>query len=375
MSTMICKESERLWRRSVITLTTAALIAVFVGPGRESRAADTSTPGFDKLRFVISSQVILANEQVATYAVAEKLGFFKDERLDVSWTTSDGSNAAILSVASGSADVTASSAVSALPAIARGIPIKIFAGLVVNWPYRIAVAPESPIQSVKDLANRKIGISSLASASYTFAQTSVKLAGVNPQSVNYLPVGDGPTAAVAMKNSQVDALALYTGSFQGLESSGLKLRYIPNAPYFDDLFSLSWLARTKDLESNPGLYARFGRAVSKAMLFSAANPEAAVKIGQEVFPTQLLAKNFSQDTLTLKTWLLTATPTTGTPNTWTDYQWGDLKAARWNTLQDFLIQGDVIKTKLDLGQVWYGNLIADINKFDRASVLKLAAER
>jgi len=210
-----CKTDDRVGRRDLAALAAASVVTASM---RGARAADT--PGFDKIRFVISSQLILANEQVATYAVAEKLGFFRDERLDVSWTTSDGSNAGILSVASGSADVTAASAVSAIPAVARGVRIKVFGGLVVNWPYVMAVTRDSPIQSAKDLANRKIGISSLASASYTFAQTSVKLAGVDPKTVNYLPVGDGPTAAVAMRGGQIDVLALYTGSFQGLEGAG-----------------------------------------------------------------------------------------------------------------------------------------------------------
>jgi NitT/TauT family transport system substrate-binding protein len=356
-------------RRTLGAAASALALMAIAGPGR---AADAPP---DKLRLVFSSQVILANEQVATYAVAEKLGFFKAENLDVSWTTSDGSTAGILSVASNSADLTASSAVSAIPAVTRGVRIKVFAGLVVNWPYQMAVAPDSPIKTAKDLAGRKIGISSLASASYTFAQATVKLAGVDPKSVNYLPVGDGPTAAVAMRGGQIDVLALYSGSFQGLESAGLKLRYVPNLPYFDALFSLSWLGRAADIESNPGLYARFGRAVAKAMLFSAANPAAAVKIGQAIFPTQILPKNFDSDVETLKVWLKTATPTTGEPKDWGDYQWGALTDARWDTLEDFIVQGGISPQKPPLDQVRTTALIPEINKFDRAAVLKLAASQ
>ena len=362
-------------RRRLVTALTGILAGIAMLAGGESRSADSPTPGFDKIRLIFTSQVILPNDAVPSFAVPEKLGFFKDERLDVTWTTSDGSSAGILAVASGGGDVTSASAVSSLPAIAKGLKVKTFAGLVVNWPYFIAVPPDSKIRSVNDLVGRKVGIISLASASYTFAQTSIKLAGLDPLSVQYIPVGDGPTASTALQSGQVDALALYTGSYQAMESVGVKLRYLANAPYFDNLFSTSWLAKASDLESKPELFARFVRAVNKALLFSAANPEAAMKMGYEIFPSHMSPKNLAADTETLKTWLRTATPTTGTPASWNSYQWGELKVSRWDVMQEFLIRGGVIKEKLLIDQIWFGALVPEINKFDRAAILKLAASR
>jgi len=343
-------------------------------------AAATSEPDAepDTVHLVLAAAAVGPKEEVATYAVAEQYGFLDEENIEVEITLADGSTAAFQALASGSGDVTAGSALSIAPAVLQGVPVKAFAGLVQNFPYQIAVPLDSDIETAADLDGARIGIISLASASSPYARSVVELAGLDPDAdVEYVPVGLGPTAAVALENGEVDALALYGGAYAALEANGLEVRYLDNDPFFQQLFSITWTAPSDELADNPDLYARFARAMFKGLLFSAANPEAAMRAGYEVFPELLPASgnpddSIEADTATLEAWIASAVPTEGEPADWGD--WGDISEDRWNALLDFMIDGGTLAERVPVEDMWDGSLIPAINDFDRAEVLDLAAE-
>jgi ABC-type nitrate/sulfonate/bicarbonate transport system substrate-binding protein len=64
----------------------------------------------------------------------------------VSLLKANGSTAALQAVASGSADVAYASSLNIAAAVDKGVPVKAFAGITVQWPYFIGVPPGSAIQ-------------------------------------------------------------------------------------------------------------------------------------------------------------------------------------------------------------------------------------
>lgn len=353
----------------------AAVLLAGCGGGDEPAAADgTVQPA--KLTFAIASAVIGPKEEVAVYAVAKELGYFAEEKLTVDTINTDGSVAALQAVASGSGSVTAADTGSILGAVGKNVPVKAIGGLVQNWPWVMAVKPGSTLTGGADLKGKKIGVISLASGSAPYARAYVKAAGLDPaKDVELLPVGVGAQAAAALNGGQVDVLALYTQAYAVIESAGTTLQYLNNPDIFQGIRSLSFAVSSRTLEENKDINTRFLRASYKAMLFSAKNPEAAMRIGYKVFPQILAGKTVDEriaiDTASLKAWLKTSTPATGTPEEFP--AWGAISEGEWAKTQSYTKEAGQITENVELSKVWDSSLLAKANEFDKAAVLNQAS--
>ena len=368
-----------------IRIRTTAVLAAFAvaalsacGSGNEapSTAGSGGTAPAD-LTFAIASAVIGPKEEVAMFSVAKELGYFKQEGLNVKTINTDGSIAAVQAVGQGKADVTAADTGSILAAVQKNVPITTVGGLVQNWPWQIATAPGSPIKTPADLKGKKIGVISLASGSAPFARAFVKAGGLDPQKdVQLLPVGVGAQAAAALAGGDVDALALYTQAYTVIENSGTQLAYLDNPDVFTGIRSLSFAVTSKRLKQEKSVYERFLRAAYKAMLFSAENPEAAMKIGYKVYPAILAGdseeKRLPNDVKSLTTWLKTATPKSGKPAEFKD--WGAIPDSDWAATQKYTQEAGQISGPVDVAKVWDPNLLTFANDFDSAAVIKQADE-
>jgi NitT/TauT family transport system substrate-binding protein len=351
-----------------------AVVLTGCGGGDDSTGGEPGEAA--SLTFAVASAVIGPKEEVAAFAVAQELGYFAEENLTVNTINTDGSVAALQAVASGSADVTAADTGSILGAAEKNVPVKAIGGLVQNWPWVMAVKPDSTITgTADDLRGKRIGVISLASGSAPYARAWVAAAGLNPESdVELLPVGVGAQAAAALNGGDVDMLALYTQAYAVIENSGTQLKYLENSDEFVGIRSLSFAVGARTLEEQKDVYTRYLRASYKAMLFSAKNPEAAMRIGYKVFP-QILAgqpaeSRLAADVNSLQAWLKTATPATGTPEEFTD--WGAISAEEWAKTQAYTQQAGQITGEVAIADVWDDSLLGGANEFDKAAVLEQA---
>jgi len=363
-------------------LAVTLLAACGSGGGDSASSSSAASSGGSEvapadLTFAIASAVIGPKEEVALYAVAKQMGYFDEEKLTVKTINTDGSIAAVQAVGSGQADITASDTGSILAGVQKKVPVKTVGGLVQNWPWQFATMPGSTLKTPADFKGKKIGVISLASGSAPYARAFVKAGGLDPASdVQLIPVGVGAQAAAALTGGDVDALALYTQAYAVIENSGTKLDYLDNPDVFDGIRSLSFAVTASKLASDKGVYERFLRAGYKAMLFSAQNPEAAMKIGYKEFPQILAGKTedarLADDVNSLKTWIATATPKTGEPSSFKD--WGAIPDADWTATQTYTQQAGQITGPVDLATIWDSSLLGAANSFDSAAVLKQADE-
>lgn len=362
-------------RATAGVLAASLVLLSACGGSDDSSASDGG--GDTDLTFVIASAVIGPKEEVAMYAVAQEMGYFEEEGLNVETVNSDGSVAAVQAVGTGQGDFTAADTGSILAAVEKNVPVTTIGGLVQNWPWEIATMPDSDIKGPEDLDGKKIGVISLASGSAPYARAFVKAGGLDPESdVELLPVGVGAQAASALTSGQVDALALYTQAYSVIELSGTELAYLDNPPIFDGIRSLSFAVNSRAVAEDKETYEGLLRAGYKAMLFSAENPEAAMKIGYEVFPDILAGQSaesrLADDVANLEAWLATATPTTGSPSEWSD--WGAIPDEDWQKTQEYTVEAGQIAGEVDLSTVWDDSLLAAANDFDAAAVIEQADE-
>jgi NitT/TauT family transport system substrate-binding protein len=368
----------RRLRLLVAAVSGLILIAAACGDG-DTTASGNGEDGAGELtplRFVAAAAVPIPTEQVAVWAVAKELGYFEDEGLDVTMDFADGSTAAIQAVAGGSGDVTIAEQGSILAAVEEGVPIKSYATLVEDWQWYIGVPPDSDIQSGADLEGRRIGIISLASGSYIYAQAYVNEAGLDAASdVEYVPVGVGPTAAAALRRGEVDALALYTTAYTELELAGEEVRLLENPPLFDGLVGISFAAPSDSIEDNREALVGFARAGFRAVTFTAENPEAAMRIGYEHIPgflaDQTEEERIEADTAALQTEVSDYTPD-GNPEDWETHVWGEATEDELQATVDYLLAAEVVSSELPPGEWWDSSLLEDINEFDRNEPIETA---
>ena len=365
---------KRKWALLPAALAAALVLSACGGGSDDDGAGGEGKEA--KLTMAIASAVIGPKEEVAVYAVAKELGYFAEEKLTVETINADGSVAALQAVASGSGDITPADAGSALGAAEKNVPIKAIGGLVQNWPWVMAVKPDSPLTGGADLRGKKIGVISLASGSAPYARAYVKAAGLDPaKDVELLPVGVGAQAAAALNDGKVDMLALYTQAYAVIENAGTELKYLTNPDVFSGIRSLTFSVGARDFDAKKDSYERFLRAAYKAMLFSAKNPEAAMKIGYKVFPQILAGKSADErlkaDTESLTAWLKTATPASGDPEQFGD--WGAISDEEWAKTQAYTKEAGQITGEVDLKKLWDPSLLSGANNFDKAAVLSKAA--
>lgn len=354
----------------------ATALAVATALTMTGCAAGSSSGGSEnEITVAFAGAVNAPKEDVATYAVAKDQGFLDQQKLQTKTINADGSVAAIQAVASRSADITAADLGSILAAKEKGVPVKAIGGLVQNWPWVIAVKPGSPVKSGADLKGKKIGVISLASGSAPYARAFARQAGLDPEKdIKLLPVGVGTPAASAINGGKVDALALYTPLYAAIENSGTRFRYLPNPGSFQGIRSLTFAVREDTLKKKKEAVTGYLRAAYQGLLFSAVEPEAAMRIGYKVFPSLLAGKSADErlagDTKVLKAWLDSATPTSGSPETFAN--WGAISPAEWTKTVAYTKNAGQIKEDVPADGLWDASLLAAANKFDAAAVIAKA---
>lgn len=360
-----------------IGAVTLAALAALAGctDGDSPSSSDGDLPTEATLDVAIPSAVFAPKEEVATYAVPVAEGYFAAEKLKVDVLNTDGSVAAVQAVASGSADIAPADAGAILAARVKGVPVRAVGGLVRNWPWRMAVLPDSEIKSPADLKGKKVGVISLASGSAIYSRAYAGDAGLDAATdVELLPVGVGAQALAALEDGKVDVLALYTQAYTTIENTGTEFRYLDNSEAFEGIRSLTFAVTEETLREKEDVLTGYLRASYRALLFSAANPEAAMRDGYEVFPQLLTGKKsddrIGDDTKTLQAWIRTAVPPTGEPASFKD--WGAINEQEWTKTVAYTKTSGQITKDVELADLWDDSLLDGANDFDSAAVIEKA---
>jgi sulfonate transport system substrate-binding protein len=142
--------------------------------------------------------------------LAHQLGEFKKAGVEVDVVQFKGGSEALKAVIGGSADVVSGYFDHCVNLAAKGQHLQAFVvydrfpGLV------LVVSPKhtAEIKSVKDLANKKVGVSAPGSSTDFFLKYLLSKNGVDSNSVGVIGVGLGASAIAAMEQGQIDAAVM-----------------------------------------------------------------------------------------------------------------------------------------------------------------------
>jgi NitT/TauT family transport system substrate-binding protein len=139
--------------------------------------------------------------------LAHQLGAFKQAGVEVDVVQFKGGSQALKAVLGGSADVVSGYFDHCVELAPKGQNLQSFV-VYDRFPgFALVVSPKhtSEIKSVKDLANKKVGVSAPGSSTDFFLKYILHKYGVDPNSVAVIGVGLGGTAIAAMEQGQIDA--------------------------------------------------------------------------------------------------------------------------------------------------------------------------
>jgi NitT/TauT family transport system substrate-binding protein len=154
--------------------------------------------------------------------VAESLGYFKHEGLDVTIADFAGGSRALQAVVGGSADVVSGAFEHTLNMQAKGQALRAFVlqGRAPQIVFGINPKTMPGYKSVADLKGKKIGVTAPGSSTNVMANFVLAKAGLKPADVSIIGVGAGSGAVAAMRSGQIDAISNLDPVITLLQRSG-----------------------------------------------------------------------------------------------------------------------------------------------------------
>ena len=139
--------------------------------------------------------------------LAKQIGEYKAAGVDVEVVQFKGGSESLKAVMGGSADVVSGYFDHCVDLAARRQALQSFV-VYDRFPgFALVVSPKhnAEIKSIKDLANKKVGVSAPGSSTDFFLKYILTKYGVDPNSVGVIGVGLGGSAIAAMEQGQIDA--------------------------------------------------------------------------------------------------------------------------------------------------------------------------
>lgn len=314
------------------------------------------------------------DESFAPVAVAQEMGYFKEEGLDVTIIPVNGSKEVAIQVSAGNADVGLASPADAVIGMQSGtnLDVQYYSNLYYQNIWPLSVVEDSPIKSVKDLKGKKIGVLSIGSTGITFGRAYVKEAGFNPQSdVTFVPIGAGGQALTAIRQGVVDALVFNDAALAKFSVLGLKTRRLPVSDELRDLPDTSILARPGNIEKKRAQLVGFARAIAKGYLFTVTNTPAAVKLTWKIRP-EAEPKNMKPEDALKQGVAVTQARMAIWSSPKANGVSGAFIEGDWKNLVAFLKELGSLREDVPLSRIYTTALTSDINKFDRDAVIAQA---
>jgi len=154
--------------------------------------------------------------------IAEQLGYFKAEGLEVQISDFAGGSQALRAVVGGSADVVSGAYEHTLNLQSKNQIFQAFVqqGRAPMIVIGLAASKAKGYKSPKDLKGMKIGVSAPGSSTNMVANFLIAKEGLKPSDVSIIGVGTGAGGIAAMKSGQIDAISNLDPMITKLEQEG-----------------------------------------------------------------------------------------------------------------------------------------------------------
>ena len=332
--------------------------------------ATTSAEALTKVRVAWCSKTL--NISVAPFAIATKMGWFKEGGIDVEIVPFGGSTECIQNLAIGEVDFSHSTAEPLAVVRARGVKGKVFYTILHKNIFGLAVPADSPIRSIADLKGKTIGVTSMASTGVLIARAIAATNGLDPDNdFKLAAIGEAGQSAALIRSKQVDALSQFATQYSLVEYAGIKLRHLDNSAVAN--FPSNGLATLEaTLKSKRKEAIALARGFAMGTLFANENPEAATRIMYEIYPESRPMGRDEATSIAIDKLVINSVRFSQDVPALGIAQWGLSDVKAYGDYLKFLKQWAVVKDDIAAADFVTNELIDDANKFDSAAVVKSA---
>jgi NitT/TauT family transport system substrate-binding protein len=349
-------------RRAVL----AAVLALLAGAAAPAGPASAQVT---KIRVGWCARTVSA--AAAPFAIAAKLGWLKQEGIDVELVPMPGSTDCVKNVAVKEVDFSLPSVEPLAIGRPQGIKAQVFYTAYQGNIYGIAVPQDSPVKDFADLRGKRVGVISMGSGGVLVARELARAAGLNPDSdISIVVAGEGAQTAAMVRGGQVDALSQFDTQYAMVENAGVKLRLL-DTRMIDRFPSNGFLALEDTLRTRRKEAVALARSYAKGTVFAIANPEAAIRILWEVYPATKPTGKDEATALRDDAKVLQARAQNWRLEKAGVKRWGENSEANYQAYADFMLKTGITKQAVTAKELVTNELIDDINRFDAD---KVAAE-
>ena len=336
-------------------------------------AASAQDKPLKKVVFAVTTKDISVGH-AAHSSLPAALGYWKDEGLDVSVTSVEGSAAGLQQLGAGNIQIVSIGPEEIVIGREKGVKIKGFYVQARETIYRIVVPADSPIQGVAQLRGKTIGVPALASGSVPFSKALVASVGIDPEKeLKILAVGVGAPGRLALQQKQVDALALWDTLQASIENSGLPLRRL-DLPMVQEMLGQTIASRDDLIADNAAVLIGFARGVAKATLFGVTNPEAAVRIHWKAYPQTRPQGVEEAKAMKEALHVFKSRFDLQRVDNRPDKRYGIGTPEQWEKLKAIYRDQKLVEGTVPAADYYTSALLAEINRFDQAAVIRQAKE-
>jgi NitT/TauT family transport system substrate-binding protein len=302
------------------------------------------------------------------YFIAEELGFYDDEGVDVTLEPTGGSSDVAQILAAGNAEAGMGVPGSMLPAIEEGANLYPFFTYAYGEVFDVVVPEGSDITEIADLEGRTIGISELQGGEVPLVKALLVDAGLDPDTdVEMLEIGTAtPKVQLAIDRGDIDAYSSAKSDIAKITAAGVALESI--APESLEELPAEGLLATDETKDNHYLLIALGRATAKGQLIAYTNVDAAVCVLKKQIPEEFADEEAGRASLEEVIGITQA------PKQGDTYRFGFLDVEGWNTYVEIFQQGDVITSDIDMSKYVIDDHIDAINDFDQQEIVDMANE-
>jgi NitT/TauT family transport system substrate-binding protein len=233
----------------------------------------TEEGGVDKVKVGVIPIV-----DVAPIYLGQQKGFFKNRNIELTLEVAAGGAAIVPGVTNNQTQFGFSNFTSLLIAQTKGLPIKVVAAGVSSTGEAgkdfgaVVVKGDSPIKTAKDLAGKKISVNTLKNIGDTATRESVRKAGGDPATVNFVEM-PFPNMPAALDKGEVEAAWVVEPQLATIKAAGgreVASTFVDAAP---NLTVAAYFTSQKLIADDPDLVKRFTVAMNESLTYADSHPD------------------------------------------------------------------------------------------------------
>jgi NitT/TauT family transport system substrate-binding protein len=201
------------------SLTAATIFAALMAAALPAAGQDAK-PELSRVRLAVGGKPALF---YLPLTVTERLGYFREQGLEVEISDFPGGARALQALIGGSADVVTGSFEHTIQMQAKSQPIvaSVQLGRIPGYVLAVLSAKADRYKDPKDLKGMKIGITAPGSGTHLMVQHFMTKHGLRTDDAAFIGVGAGASAVAAVQRGEIDALVNVDPMISLLQSQGL----------------------------------------------------------------------------------------------------------------------------------------------------------